>query len=231
MSFYILGSIEPNDYQFSSLYKDIFNLIEKATEIEKNVLQFKQSTTESESSNYLKNELKKALENLNEKVKELEKNIKAFIALHEFRDERSDFPESYKMNRTNSKKNTADLAMFDPLIGKIPQGFEEEKNCLQQKLILVKQKLFVIETNLREDAPVDHTESLNNRINDILSLAKNNKKRIEDLDSKFKLNLTDTESSLKTNFKNDLESLRESILKMFKEVPKEQPKVEPPVYR
>jgi hypothetical protein len=128
-----IGSIDPNHYQFSAIYKDIYFFCQKLDDFEKQIAEV-HSTQEGETLEYVKNELRNKMPKLQEKVKQIAQNIETFIALHDFKSKLEYLSDSHKASESNSKKNTADLASFDPLIGKIPQGFEEEKACLILKL-------------------------------------------------------------------------------------------------
>lgn len=128
-----IGSIDPNHYQFSAIYKDIYFFLQKLEDLEKQIAEIN-NTQEGSTLDYVKNELRNKLPKLQEKVKQIEQDIETFIALHEFKAKLKYFPDPHKVSESNSKKNTADLGSFDPLIGKIPQGYEEEKACLFLKL-------------------------------------------------------------------------------------------------
>jgi vacuolar-type H+-ATPase subunit I/STV1 len=64
---------------------------------------------------------------------------------------------------------------------------------------------------LREELPVDQTESLNKRLEDILSITKNNRKKIEELDNKCTKTITDTKRNIETSFHKALDELREQL--------------------
>lgn len=147
--------VDPKYYQFAEIYKDIHEFLKKLGEIEKQINELKDSKQEESTIEYVRNELRGRLPGLQEKIKKIELSIKAFIALQEFRDAQDYLPSSIKRSESLGRANTAKLSTIDPLIGKIPQGFEEEKACLEKKLKEVKQRVYSIETNLRDDQGKD----------------------------------------------------------------------------
>ena len=57
------------------------------------------------------------------------------------------------------------------------------------------------------------------RVEEVINFAKTNKKRIEDLDSKCKSSIHETKTQLSSSFKEDIEKLRDAVMKKFKDTP------------
>lgn len=70
---------------------------------------------------------------LNNKLNQIDLNIKAFIALHEFHVNQGDPEKKTKRGESYMRMNAVTLTTIDPLIGKIPENFEEEKDLLISK--------------------------------------------------------------------------------------------------
>lgn len=168
---------------------------------------------------YYKREMHQKVNGLNDKAKTFEMNIEVFIALHKFR-ETQDFVPSYLQKRDSiSKKNRARLSEIDPLMGALPKDFNEERLCLLAKLREIRQRIQTIDSALNQSKPdafENERDNIYKRIEEAVSYAKANKKRIEDLDERTKKGLTETKETIEKDFHAEFETLKEDIFKMLK---------------
>lgn len=200
------------------MYKGIHYLSKQISDVEKALKEIKNSKDSEETIEYVKNELRQKLLGLSEKIKEQDTNINAFIALYNFRTTQEFMPETLKRADSISKKSRAMLSSIDPLIGKIPSGFEEEKECLLTKLKDCKQRVYSLDTNLKEDKKPDNSAELIQKIEDTMKFCKMNKKRIEELAEKTKKSITETSENLTKVHKEDLQKLNDALLAKIKEL-------------
>jgi hypothetical protein len=216
-----IGSIEPLNFTFSEIYTDIHSFGKKMNVMEREASDLDHSGHDDVTVDYLKKEMRLKLDGVNDKVKSIDKNIEVFIAVHNFRLTQDFVPLSLQKRDSIIKKNRAMLCVVDPLMGTLPKDFEEERLCLLSKLREVRQKVMIINNVLEEDK-VDAFDNerlgIYKKIEEATSSAKASKKKIEDLDEQTKKILSVTKETMKKDFHDQIEKLRETIFKMLKEI-------------
>lgn len=125
-----VGPIDPKYFQFANVYAELHGFSQKLKEMEKQISNFKEQ--DDETVDYVKQQLRPRVADLFNKLKELEKTIKAYIALIEFRDNAFEAPTKIVRSESLKRMNMTKLTTIDPLIEKIPETFEEEKECLSK---------------------------------------------------------------------------------------------------
>ena len=77
--------------------------------------------------------MKEKCEGYNKILLNIEASIQAFITLYEFRKSQEYKPLIMQKKGSMNKLNNARLLEIDPLLGSIPQTYEDEKKLLQAK--------------------------------------------------------------------------------------------------
>ena len=218
LSLISLGPIEPSYYQFANVYAELHSFAQKIKEVEKQINNFKEQ--DDETIDYVKRQLRPRVNDLFNKLKEIEKSIKAYIALVEFRDTAFEAPTKFIRSESLKRMNKTKLTTIDPLIEKIPETFEEEKDCLNKKFKDLQSRVLEIESNVQEEVKVEDKVDYNKRIDELFDLLKRQKKSFEDLDEKMKNQLNEAKMQLFKNTKEEIDKLKDSIFKKLKEMPK-----------
>ena len=147
-----------------------------------------QSRHDDGTMRYYKEELNRKCNKIGERLTKCEQGINAFVELHNFHEKNE--TKSLKMQRrdSNNKLNKSKLSTVDPLLGNPPQGFDDERKCLEKKLKQVKQKYSLISTSLNEEKPdafLQERDNVYKRIEEATQIAKSNKKKLADAQASF----------------------------------------------
>ena len=131
-----------------------------------------------------------------------------------------DVPSKYTRSESLKRMNNSKLMTIDPLIEKVPESFEEEKEWLKIKLKDLKSRIYTIESSVREEAKVEDKIDYNKRIDELFDLIKRQKKTFDEFDEKMKSQLLEAKTLLLKNTKEEIDKLRDSIFKKLKDLPK-----------
>ena len=180
----------------------------------------RESGEDDDTIEYMKGIMRGKLKEFEDKIKDVETSIDAFAALYLFRNSQEYRPAFIKSSESKRADKKKEITKIDPLLGKIPETHEEEKQCLMLKVKEAKQRMYSIETNLREDEVEEDKINYEDKINEVFDLTKVNKKRIEEVFNTLNLNLTGTKTIVYKDVRTEIEKLQNSLLKRIKDIPR-----------